>query len=109
MKQRLAVTTSTLTEVGLHATRRHVRAPEENGKSLVLPNHPGQLPRLKKEEEIYVKLWKKTHPEEQPPSPRRFPATFRSLLPRGAASDPVSEVNHRTWIPFGTLSSAPRV
>jgi hypothetical protein len=81
MKQRLAVTTSTLTELGLHATRRHVRAPEENGKSLVLPNHPGQLPRLKKEEEIYAKLWKKTHPEEQPPSPRRFPATFRSLLP----------------------------
>jgi hypothetical protein len=71
--------------LGLHATRHHVRTLEENGKSLFLLNPPNQLPRPKKEEETYVKLWKNTHPEEKPPSHRRFPATFRSLLtPRNA-------------------------
>jgi hypothetical protein len=79
-EQLLAVRASALTVLGLHATRRDVRTPQENGKPLMPAHDSTELPRLKKEEEIYRKVRKKTEPEEQPLSDRRLPATFRSPL-----------------------------
>ena len=64
-KQRLAVTTSTLTELSLHATRSHVRAPEENSKPLIPADDSDQVRKPKKEQETYVKFSKKNQAQEQ--------------------------------------------
>jgi len=79
-EQLLAVRASALADSGLHATRRDVRIPQENGKPLMPADASTKSRKPKKEEEIYEKFRKKTESEEQPLSDRRFHATFRSPL-----------------------------
>jgi hypothetical protein len=82
-EQLLAVRASALTVLGLHATRRDLRTPEENGKTVIAEQDATEPQEPKKEEEIYEKSRKKTQPEEHPLSDRRVPATFRSPLTEG--------------------------